>query len=150
MHPLDRRRMGRVQHAQTHQNGGDGRLCGVDPMDERGHLARQRAVRGVEDLAQAMPAMARRFTDWPAAQTEAVPVVRLVVGCEVVVCSGRRIPVSRSFGICWRVTSERAVVLCGQVSARAVVCGLVCVCGCELLCVECVGGARSAGIAGVA
>jgi len=77
-------------------------------------------------------------------------VVRLVVGCEVVVCSGRRIPVSRSFGICWRVTSERAVVLCGQVSARAVVCGLVCVCGCELLCVECVGGARSAGIAGVA
>lgn len=79
-----------------------------------------------------------------------VLVVRLVVGCEVVVCSGRRIPVSRSFGICWRVTSERAVVLCGQVSARAVVCGLVCVCGCELLCVECVGGARSAGIAGVA
>ncbi len=77
-------------------------------------------------------------------------VVRLLVGCEVVVCSGRRIPVSRSFGICWRVTSERAVVLCGQVSARAVVCGLVCVCGCELLCVECVGGARSAGIAGVA
>jgi Cu2+-exporting ATPase len=55
-------------------------------------LARQRAVRGVEDLAQAMPAMARRFTDWPAAQTEAVPVVRLLVGDRVVVAAGEAIP----------------------------------------------------------
>ena len=55
-------------------------------------LARQRAVRGVEDLAQAMPAMARRFTGWPAAQTEAVPVVRLVVGDHVVVAAGEAIP----------------------------------------------------------
>ena len=55
-------------------------------------LARQRAVRGVEDLAQAMPAMARRFIDWPAAQTEAVPVVRLLVGDRVVVAAGEAIP----------------------------------------------------------
>lgn len=55
-------------------------------------LARQRAVRGVENLAQVMPAMARRFTAWPAPQTEAVPVARLAVGDHVVVAAGEVFP----------------------------------------------------------
>jgi Cu2+-exporting ATPase len=55
-------------------------------------LARQRAVRGVENLSQVMPALAQRFTAWPATQTEAVPVARLAVGDHVVVAAGEVIP----------------------------------------------------------
>ena len=55
-------------------------------------VARQHAVRGVENLAQVMPALAQRFTAWPATATEAVPVVRLVVGDHVVVAAGEVIP----------------------------------------------------------
>jgi len=55
-------------------------------------MARQHAVRGVENLAQVMPALAQRFTAWPATATEAVPVVRLVVGDHVVVAAGEVIP----------------------------------------------------------
>ncbi|MDP3287347.1 MAG: heavy metal translocating P-type ATPase metal-binding domain-containing protein, partial [Methyloversatilis sp.] len=55
-------------------------------------VARQHAVRGVENLAQVMPALAQRFTAWPGTATEAVPVVRLVVGDHVVVAAGEVIP----------------------------------------------------------
>ena len=55
-------------------------------------VARQHAVRGVENLAQVMPALAQRFTAWPATATEAVPVVRLVVGDRVVVAAGEVVP----------------------------------------------------------
>jgi P-type Cu2+ transporter len=55
-------------------------------------LARQRAVRGVEELARVMPALTQRFTAWPALQTESVPVARLAVGDHVVVAPGEVMP----------------------------------------------------------
>lgn len=55
-------------------------------------LARQRAVRGVEELARVMPALAHRFTAWPGTATEAVPVARLLAGDHVVVAAGEVFP----------------------------------------------------------
>lgn len=58
-------------------------------------LARQRAVRGVEELARVMPALAHRFTAWPpsaGAATEAVPVARLLAGDHVAVAAGEVFP----------------------------------------------------------
>lgn len=55
-------------------------------------LARQRAVRGVEELARVMPALARRFTAWPGSATEAVPVARLAAGDHVAVAAGEVFP----------------------------------------------------------
>ncbi|WP_018413047.1 heavy metal translocating P-type ATPase [Methyloversatilis thermotolerans] len=55
-------------------------------------LARQRAVRGVEELARVMPALARRLVTWPGSATEAVPVARLAAGDHVAVAAGEVFP----------------------------------------------------------
>lgn len=55
-------------------------------------LARQRAVRGVEELARVMPALARRLVGSASEGTEAVPVARLMVGDRVAVAAGEVFP----------------------------------------------------------
>lgn len=55
-------------------------------------IARQRAVRGVEQLAKALPAFAARLTAYPALDCERVPVGDLGVGDRVLVKPGEAIP----------------------------------------------------------
>ena len=55
-------------------------------------IARQRAVRGVEQLARALPAFASRLTAYPALDSERVPVGDLAVGDRVLVKPGEAIP----------------------------------------------------------
>ncbi|MBK6975442.1 MAG: cadmium-translocating P-type ATPase [Sterolibacteriaceae bacterium] len=55
-------------------------------------IARQRAVRGVEQLARALPAFALRLTAYPALDGERVPVGDLAVGDRVLVKPGEAIP----------------------------------------------------------
>lgn len=55
-------------------------------------LARQRAVRGVEELGKVLPAFAERCLDWPGGDTERVPVSQLVPGDVVRVRPGDVIP----------------------------------------------------------
>ena len=55
-------------------------------------VARQKAARGVEALARAMPAFAERLPGWPATAAERVAVVDLAVGDVVRVKPGETIP----------------------------------------------------------
>ncbi len=55
-------------------------------------LARQKAVRGVEEMGKVLPAFAERITAWPAAAAERVPVSQLVPGDLVRVRPGEVIP----------------------------------------------------------
>ena len=55
-------------------------------------LARQKAVRGVEELGKVLPAFAERLADWPAPQGERVPVAQLAPGDVVRVRPGEVIP----------------------------------------------------------
>jgi Cu2+-exporting ATPase len=55
-------------------------------------MARQRAARGVEALAKAMPAFAERLPAWPATEGERVAVVDLAAGDVVRVRPGETIP----------------------------------------------------------
>ena len=55
-------------------------------------LARQRAVRGVEELAKVLPAFAHRFVHYPQADTEQVAVSVLAVGDHVRVKPGEVFP----------------------------------------------------------
>ncbi|GAA5184014.1 heavy metal translocating P-type ATPase [Niveibacterium umoris] len=56
-------------------------------------VARQRAVRGAEELARVVPAFAERFIAWPEARTEEVPVMSLAAGDALRVRPGEAIPV---------------------------------------------------------
>ena len=55
-------------------------------------LARQKAVRGVEELGKALPAFAERLAAWPAPDGEKVPVSQLVVGDVIRVKPGEAVP----------------------------------------------------------
>lgn len=55
-------------------------------------LARQKAVRGVEELGKVLPAFAERLANWPAPQGERVPVAQLAPGDVVRVRPGEVIP----------------------------------------------------------
>ncbi|PLX67208.1 MAG: copper-translocating P-type ATPase [Azoarcus sp.] len=55
-------------------------------------LARQKAVRGVEELGKVLPVFAERLPDWPAPAAERVPVSQLVPGDRVRVRPGEVIP----------------------------------------------------------
>ncbi len=55
-------------------------------------LARQKAVRGVEELGKALPAFAERLAAWPAPEGEKVPVSQLVVGDVIRVKPGEAVP----------------------------------------------------------
>lgn len=55
-------------------------------------LARQKAARGVESLARALPAFASRFAPYPGEQLERVAVAELVAGDVVLVKPGEIIP----------------------------------------------------------
>jgi len=55
-------------------------------------LARQKAVRGVEEMGKVLPAFAERLTAWPAATAERVPVSQLEAGDLVRVRPGEVIP----------------------------------------------------------
>lgn len=55
-------------------------------------LARQRAVRGVEELGKVLPAFAERFTAWPGGEVEQVAVSVLAPGDVVRVKPGESIP----------------------------------------------------------
>ncbi|WP_253946160.1 heavy metal translocating P-type ATPase [Niveibacterium sp. COAC-50] len=55
-------------------------------------VARQRAVRGAEELGRVVPTFAARFTNWPASQTEDVPVISLAAGDMLRIKPGEAIP----------------------------------------------------------
>ncbi|MBL8485333.1 MAG: heavy metal translocating P-type ATPase, partial [Rhodocyclaceae bacterium] len=55
-------------------------------------VARQRAVRGVEALSRAVPALAQRLSAWPARQVEQVAVNALAPGDHVLIEAGATIP----------------------------------------------------------
>ncbi|WP_374509324.1 heavy metal translocating P-type ATPase [Niveibacterium sp.] len=55
-------------------------------------VARQRAVRGAEELGRVVPTFAARFTNWPATQTEDVPVMSLAAGDVLRIRPGEAIP----------------------------------------------------------
>ncbi|MCX9157047.1 heavy metal translocating P-type ATPase [Niveibacterium sp. 24ML] len=55
-------------------------------------LARQRAVRGAEELGRVVPSFAARFLAWPASQTEDVPVLALAAGDVLRIRPGEAIP----------------------------------------------------------
>ncbi len=55
-------------------------------------LARQRAVRGVEELSKVIPAVSERYLDWPNGDCERVPVVNLSPGDVIRVRPGEVIP----------------------------------------------------------
>lgn len=55
-------------------------------------LARQKAVRGVEELGKALPAFAERLAAWPAPEGEKVPVSQLRVGDVIRVKPGETVP----------------------------------------------------------
>lgn len=55
-------------------------------------LARQKAVRGVEELGKVLPAFADRMPDWPEPTSERVPVSQLVRGDRVRVRPGEVVP----------------------------------------------------------
>ena len=55
-------------------------------------MARQKAARGIERLAQALPAFALRLPNYPAQDSERVAVVQLVAGDIVLVSPGATIP----------------------------------------------------------
>lgn len=55
-------------------------------------LARQRALRGIEALARAVPATALRLPDWPERTMVSVPVASLAVGDRVLVQPGAVVP----------------------------------------------------------
>lgn len=56
-------------------------------------LARQKAVRGVEELARVIPAFASCYTHYPIGEPEQVAVSRLVAGDVILVSPGQVIPV---------------------------------------------------------
>ncbi|MCC4116814.1 cadmium-translocating P-type ATPase [Aromatoleum toluclasticum] len=55
-------------------------------------VARQKAVRGVEELGKVLPAFAERLPDWPSLTGERVPVSQLVVGDVLRVRPGEVVP----------------------------------------------------------
>jgi Cu2+-exporting ATPase len=55
-------------------------------------LARQKAVRGVEELGKALPAFAERLAHWPDPQGERVPVSQLQAGDMIRVKPGETVP----------------------------------------------------------
>lgn len=55
-------------------------------------LARQKAVRGVEELGKALPAFAERLASWPAGEGERVPVSQLQPGDVIRVKPGETVP----------------------------------------------------------
>ena len=55
-------------------------------------MARQRAARGVESLARALPALAARLPAYPSWEAEAVTVAQLVVDDHVLIRPGERVP----------------------------------------------------------
>lgn len=55
-------------------------------------LARQKAVRGVEELGKALPAFAERLAAWPAGEGERVPVSQLQPGDVIRVKPGETVP----------------------------------------------------------
>ncbi|TAJ17965.1 MAG: heavy metal translocating P-type ATPase [Rugosibacter sp.] len=55
-------------------------------------MARQKAVRSVETLARAMPALATRFVHWPEAACERVAAAELCVGDVIQIAPGESIP----------------------------------------------------------
>ena len=55
-------------------------------------LARQKAVRGVEELGKALPAFAERLAAWPAQEGERVPVSQLQAGDVIRVKPGEALP----------------------------------------------------------
>ncbi len=55
-------------------------------------LARQKAVRGVEELGKALPAFAERLAGWPAGEGERVPVSQLQPGDVIRVKPGETVP----------------------------------------------------------
>ena len=55
-------------------------------------LARQKAVRGVEELGKALPAFAERLVAWPLPAGEKLPVSQLVVGDVIRVKPGEAVP----------------------------------------------------------
>jgi len=55
-------------------------------------LARQKAVRGVEELGKALPAFAERLAGWPAGESERVPVSQLQPGDVIRVKPGETVP----------------------------------------------------------
>ena len=55
-------------------------------------LARQKAVRGVEELGKALPAFAERLAGWPAGESERVPVSQLQPGDAIRVKPGETVP----------------------------------------------------------
>ncbi|MBR0564656.1 heavy metal translocating P-type ATPase [Azoarcus sp. L1K30] len=55
-------------------------------------LARQKAVRGVEELGKVLPVFAERLNDWPATGAERVPVSQLMPGNLVRVRPGEVVP----------------------------------------------------------
>jgi Cu2+-exporting ATPase len=59
-------------------------------------LARQRAVRGVEAMNRALPAVAARFSRWPAQDIERVAVAELQAGDHVLVKPGESVPADGS------------------------------------------------------
>ncbi|HNC77935.1 MAG TPA: heavy metal translocating P-type ATPase [Rhodocyclaceae bacterium] len=66
-------------------------------------LARQRAIRGVEELGKALPAFAERLTAFPSLEGERVPVSQIVSGEVLRVRPGETIPVD---GVVIEGTSE--------------------------------------------
>ena len=55
-------------------------------------LARQKAVRGVEELGKALPAFAERLAAWPGPDGEKVPVSQLLTGDVIRVKPGEALP----------------------------------------------------------
>lgn len=55
-------------------------------------LARQKAVRGVEELGKALPAFAEKLAAWPSPAGDKVPVSQLVVGDVIRVKPGETVP----------------------------------------------------------
>lgn len=59
-------------------------------------MARQKAVRGIETLARAIPAFCARLLHYPQRETERIPVTEIVPGDAVLVKPGETIPVDGS------------------------------------------------------